>query len=91
LPDPFACDAEGAPHLVERSRLTAVEAEAKLDHLALTRGQRRERVLDIVASERDRGLVEGRLGQLILEQVSELRVLVFADRVGFRNSILPAR
>ena len=46
-----------------------MEAEAKLDQPALARGQCRKRVLDVLASERDRGHVEGRLGQLILDEV----------------------
>jgi len=38
LTDPLAGDAEGAPHLLERSRLAIVKAEAKHDHLALAFG-----------------------------------------------------
>jgi hypothetical protein len=53
LPDPLAGDAEGAPHLVECSRLTAMQAEAELDNAALAFGQRGERVVDALASWRD--------------------------------------
>src|SRR5437899_2788235 len=77
--DPLTGDAEGAPNLFEGSRLIVVEAEPKLDHLARAFGQHRERVLDVLTSQRDQGHVEGRLGQLVLDKVPELRVLVFAD------------
>src|SRR5438034_4244561 len=46
LPDPLAGDAEGAPHLLERSRQAAMQPEAELDHPALALGQRGERVVD---------------------------------------------
>src|SRR5439155_5084760 len=74
-----AGDAEGAPDLLERSRSAAMQAEAKLDHLTRALGQRRERALDVLTAQRDRGHLEGRLGQLILDEVAELRVLVFAE------------
>src|SRR6266508_963667 len=80
LADPLAGDTEGAADLLERLWLTAMEAEAELDYLALALGQRGQRVLDLRASQRDRGHLERRLGQLIFDEVTELRVLLLADR-----------
>src|SRR5229473_7856571 len=88
LADPLAGDTEGAADLLERLWLTAMEAEAELDYLALALGQRGQRLLDLRASQRDRGLLERRLGQLIFDQVSELRVLLLADRLLERDGKL---
>src|SRR5713101_3373025 len=88
LADPLAGDTEGAADLLERLWLTTMEAEAELDYLALALGQRRQRLLDLRASQRDRGLLERRLGQLIFDQVSELRVLLLADRLLERDGRL---
>ncbi len=81
LADPLAGDTEGAADLLERPRLTAIEAEAQLDDASLALGQRGQRVLDLRALQRDRGLLERRLGQLIFDEVTELPV---AGRAGAR-------
>src|SRR6266508_4352868 len=88
LADPLAGDTEGAADLFERLCLTAMEAEAELDYLALALGQRGQRVLDLRALQRDRGLLERRHGQLIFDEVSELRVLLLADRLLERDGRL---
>src|SRR5229473_462347 len=88
LADPLAGDTEGAADLLERLWLTAMEAEAELDYLALALGQRGQRLLDLHASQRDRGHLERRLGQLIFDKVSELRVLLLADRLLERDGKL---
>ena len=85
LAGPLAGDTEGAADLFERLWLTAMEAEAELDYLAFALGQRGQRVLDLRALQRDRGLLERRLGQLIFNEVSELRLLPLADRLLERN------
>src|SRR5919198_3638488 len=63
LADPLARDAEGAADLLERARLPALEPEAQLDHLPLALGQRLERLLDVLAAQRERGLLVRRLGR----------------------------
>src|SRR6478752_8125832 len=78
LPNPFAGDAEGLANLLERARLTSGQTEAKLDHLAFTLGQGGKRHLDVGAAQRQgRGLVR-RLGVLVLDEVTECRVLLLA-------------
>src|SRR4051812_47737809 len=64
LADPLAGHAEGAPHLLERSRLGAREPEAHLDHLALARWQRLECRAHVLAPQVLERLVERRLGLL---------------------------
>src|SRR5205085_1554448 len=81
LADALARDAEGATDLLERARLLALEPEAKLDHLPLTLRERRERVLDVPASQRQGRRVERRLRLLILHEVPELRLFLLADRL----------
>src|SRR6266508_2186140 len=81
LADPLAGDTEGAADLLERPRLTAIEAEAQLDDASLALGQRGQRVLDLRALQRDRGLLERRLGQLIFDEVTELRIALFPERL----------
>src|SRR5438128_9892913 len=78
LPDPLAGDAERTPHLLERTRLLALEPEAQLDHLPLALRQRRERVLDVLAPERELGSVVRRLRSLVLHEVPERRLLLLA-------------
>src|SRR5207248_325928 len=81
LADPLARDAERAADLLERARLLALQAEAELDHLALALRQRVERLLDVLAAQRERGLLVGRLGRLVLDEVAELGLLLLADRL----------
>src|SRR2546421_583040 len=65
----------------DRARRPAVQAEAKLDHLPLAHGERAERHLDVLATERELGRVERRLGRLVLHEVAEGRILFLADRL----------
>src|SRR6266511_5125742 len=81
LPNTFAGEAQGLADLIERPRLTTVEAEAQLDDTSLARRQRGERLSDVLALQRERGHVEGRLGQLVFDEVSELRVVLFPERL----------
>src|SRR5436190_18278296 len=88
LTDALARHAEGAADLFERARLLALEAEAELDHLALSLRERLQRLLDVLTAERQRGLLVGRLGQLVLDEVAELRLLLLADRLLERDGVL---
>src|SRR5215510_370072 len=88
LTDPLARDAERPPHLLERARLRAGEPEAELDHLPLAVGKRIERLLDVLAPQLNGGGVERRLGLLVLDEVAELRLLLFADRLLERDGKL---
>src|SRR5581483_1215202 len=81
LPDALTRDAERAADLLERPRRAAAEPEAQLDHLALALGQRAERVLDVLAPERELRGVERRLGRLVLDEVAERGLLFVADRL----------
>src|SRR5215211_1530922 len=81
LANSLARHAEGAPHLLERSGLVALEPVAHLDHLALAPGQRVERAADVLAAEVLARQLEGRLGGLVLHEVAELGVLLLTDRL----------
>src|SRR4249919_4081209 len=81
LADALAGDPERAPHLLEGAGLLALQAEAKLDQLALALGQRVERAIDVLAAERRGGRVERRDGLLVLDEVAELGLLLLADRL----------
>src|SRR6266540_5427816 len=81
LADALARDAEGRAHLLERVRLLDAQAVAELDHESFPLRQRVERLLDVVAPERERGGVERRLRLLVGGEVAEGGLLVIADRL----------
>src|ERR671923_96523 len=81
LPDALARDAEGATDLLEREGLRAEQAVAELDHLPLPLGEGVERALDVFPAERQGGGVERRLGAVVLDEVTELALLLLADRL----------
>src|SRR5438270_13627458 len=81
LADALARHAERAADLLQRARLLALQPEPQLDHLPLPLRERRERALDAAPPQRQRGRVERRLGLLVLDEVPELGLLLFADRL----------
>src|SRR5262249_31150374 len=88
LADALARDAECLADLLERAGLHPVEPEAELDHAPLALRQRCERVLDVGPAEGQRRRVERRLGLLVLDEVTELGVLLLADRALERDRVL---
>src|SRR5262249_38236264 len=88
LADAFAGDAEGLADLLERARLRAVQPESQLDDAPLALRQRRQRLLDVGATQRQRRGVERRLGLLVLDEVAKLGVLLLADRLLQRDRML---
>src|ERR671936_2614985 len=90
LPDPLASDVERPPDLVQRPRMLAVESVPKLEHPPLARRQRGEHAPK-------RGFAQLFLGDLVRQRfvlvgqkVSELRLLVVADRLLQRDRRLRA-
>src|SRR5205823_3193224 len=72
LADALAGDVEGAPDLVERARVLAVEPVAELEHAPLAVGERREDPLQRLLAKRRLGrLVRCGCGQ-VGEEVPEL-------------------
>src|ERR671935_2434673 len=59
LADPLAGDVERPPHLVERPRMLAVEAIAKLEDAPLAVGEVLERLAERLLGEQVGGPVEG--------------------------------
>src|SRR4029077_6128314 len=90
LADPLARHVERAADLVERPRLPAVEAVAQLEHLALPRRERAEDRAQRLATHRDLGRLVGKRLGLIGEEVTELRLLLVADRLLERDRCLRA-
>ena len=73
--------------LFEGARLAAVEAEAQLQDLALALVERREQAGDLVGQQRRGRHLERRLGRAVLDDVTELGVAVFAQRLGQRQRL----
>ena len=88
LPDPLARHVERPAHLLQRVRALAGEAEAHLDHLALALGQRGQRAAQVLPAQVLGGLLERRLGGLVLDEVTELGVVLLADRLLQRDRLL---
>src|SRR5437763_5159931 len=88
LANPLARDVERPADLLQRARAFAREPEAQLDHLALAGGQRRQRAAHVLPAQVLRGLLEGRLGRLVLDEVPQLGLLLLADRLLQRHRLL---
>src|SRR3954454_6487868 len=88
LADPLARHVERAADLLERVRAGAAQAEAHLDHLALTRGERVERAANVLAPQRRRRGVERGDGRLVLDEIAELGLLLLAHRLLERDGLL---
>src|SRR5438552_6173934 len=90
LPDALARDVERPPDLVQRPRVLAVEAVAQLEHLALPARERPEDLPQRLLAHRDLGLLvrEGQVG--VGEEVSELGLVLVADRLLERDRCLRA-
>src|SRR5829696_9740636 len=80
LTHPLGREAEAAAGLAQRSRCLAVDAEAKLDDVALALGQLRYGALHRLHAGRLGDLV-GRLGTIVGQQVTEGGLAVLADRL----------
>ena len=81
LPDALARDVERPPDLFQRVRTRAGEAEAHLDDFPLTLRQRVQRPPHVLLAEVLRGHLEGRLGGFVLDEVTQLGLFLFADRL----------
>src|SRR5437867_8946157 len=90
LPDALAGDVERPPDLVERTRMLAVEAVAELEHLALPARERAEDLAQRLLAHRDLGLLIGQRQVLVGDEVSELRLVLVADRLLERDRGLRA-
>ena len=73
--------------LFEGAGLATVEAEAELQDLALAVVERGEEPVDLLGQERGGGHLEGRLGGAVLDDVAELGVAVFPQRLGERQRL----
>src|SRR2546423_13290506 len=81
LADPLARDVERPAELVQRPRILTVEAVAELQHCSVAAGQRTEDFPQrFLAKRRLRRLVR-QLLVLVCEEITELRVLLVADRL----------
>src|SRR5262249_34385857 len=90
LPDALAGDVERPPHFVERPRMLAVEAVAQLEDLALAARERPEDLPQRLLAERDLGLLVGKRQVLVRDEVSELGLVLVADRLLERDGRLRA-
>src|SRR5262249_50599610 len=81
LPDPFTGDAVAAGDLVERPRLAVLEAEAKLDDLALARRQRTEHLGNPLLEQHLIDVLAGVLRAIVVDHFLERSLGVFAHRL----------
>src|ERR1035438_7292672 len=75
LADPLPRDVERASHLVERARVLAAEPVPQLEHAAFAVGQVLERLAQRLLGEDLGGALIWRLGALVGDELSELRLL----------------
>src|SRR5690242_17237380 len=90
LADALACDVERPPDLVERARVLAVEAVAKLEHLPLATREGAEDLPQRLLAHRDLGLLVGQRQILVRDEVAELGLVLVADRLLERDRRLRA-
>src|SRR5438876_1275445 len=88
LTDPLARHGEALTHLFERVLAPVADAEAHLDHLLLARRKSFQHRLGLLLQIE----IDDRFGRRhdlpILDEVAEMRVLLFADRRLERNRLL---
>src|ERR1700716_3117920 len=75
LADPLARHLERTADLVERARLLAVQPVAKLEHAALAVAEHAEALRESLGAERGVGGLVGGRRVLVLEELTELRLL----------------
>src|SRR4051794_27072725 len=88
LPDPLAGDVEGAADLVQGPRMLAAEPVTELEHATLAVGEVLEGLLQRLLGEQLSGALEGGLGSLICDELTELRLLLVANRLLQRDRSL---
>src|SRR4051794_23635367 len=81
LADALTGHVERAPDLIQRPRMLATEAIAQLQHSPLPVGEVLERLAQGFLGEQVRGPIEGGLGLLVGDELTELRLLLVADRL----------
>src|SRR2546429_8100289 len=85
LPDPLARDVERPPDLVERARVLPVKPVAELQHAALAGREAAQHAPQRRLPQLHLGDLVGQRLVLVREEVTELRLLVVADRLLARN------
>src|SRR5438874_5970635 len=88
LPDALAGDVERPPDLVERARVLPVEPVAQLEHAPLAVRERPEDPLQRLLAQRDLGGLVRKRHRLVLEEVTELRLLLVTHRLLERDGSL---
>src|SRR5204863_8321463 len=81
LPDALAGDVERPSHLVQGTRMLAPQAVPELEHSPLPVREVLERLAQRLLGEEVRRPLEWRLGLLIGDELSELGLLLVADRL----------
>ena len=82
LANTFSSDLEDPANLLEGVRVSIADAVSQLEDLAFAIGQRLEYVVDPAPEHLARGGLRRCLLTLVLDEVSELRILRFADAIG---------
>src|SRR2546427_4774239 len=91
LADPLAGHPELPADFLQRPGTAIIEPEAQLQHLALTRRQRLQHVLQLLLQHGERRRFGRREGVLVLDEVAQVAVFLFADgrlqRDGFLSNL----
>src|SRR5437867_559727 len=88
LSDALARDREILPDLLERVLASVGEAEAKPEHLLLTRGERVQDLVGLLAQREADDGIDRRHHLLVLDEVAEMAILFLADRGLERDRLL---
>ena len=80
LPDPLTRDVEFPADFFQRSRSSVVQAEAQAQDLLLSLGQRPEHFLQLLLEERKCSGFRRDGHVLVLDEIAEVRIFLFADR-----------
>src|SRR5579875_2193039 len=78
LPDALACDMELLTHFFKRATASIVQTEAQLQHLALSLRQAIQHILYLLLEQLVAGRVRRRQGGVVLDEVTQVAVLLFA-------------
>src|SRR5829696_8595687 len=81
LADALARHVERAPDLVQRARVLPAQAVAQLEHPPLAVGEVLQRLAQRLLGEDLGGALVGRLGPLVGDELTELGLLLVADRL----------
>src|SRR6266446_1831125 len=86
LANPLAGNSKLAADLFQGPAISVDQAEALFENLAFTFGQRLKHILDLFLQQHNRRHVAGVFSTLVFDEVAEIRLLAFANRISSATS-----